>query len=150
MAFMHGAQDGQKFMGVFMLGVFLVNGQSGTTTFEIPIWLMLLCSLVMGLGTSSADTASSSRSAWIWSSWKSIRGSQQYCRGRMPAPVFAYRAPGLDDSYQDYGYHGCWRRAQVIQCQLGHSQRYGYDMGAYIPRMWADRIFDGKLFMWIF
>ena len=35
-----------------MLGVFLVNGQSGTTTFEIPIWLMLLCSLVMGLGTS--------------------------------------------------------------------------------------------------
>ena len=52
MAFMHGAQDGQKFMVVFMLGVFLVNGQSGTTTFEIPIWLMLLCSLVMGLGTS--------------------------------------------------------------------------------------------------
>lgn len=52
MAFMHGAQDGQKFMGVFMLGVFLVNGQSGTTTFEIPIWLMILCSLVMGLGTS--------------------------------------------------------------------------------------------------
>ena len=27
MAFMHGAQDGQKFMGVFMLGVFLANGQ---------------------------------------------------------------------------------------------------------------------------
>ncbi len=52
MAFMHGAQDGQKFMGVFMLGVFLVNGQSGATTFEIPIWLMILCSLVMGLGTS--------------------------------------------------------------------------------------------------
>lgn len=23
MAFMHGAQDGQKFMGVFMLGIFL-------------------------------------------------------------------------------------------------------------------------------
>ncbi|HIU25774.1 MAG TPA: inorganic phosphate transporter [Candidatus Copromorpha excrementigallinarum] len=52
MAFMHGAQDGQKFMGVFMLGVFLVNGQGETTTFQIPIWLMLLCSLVMGLGTS--------------------------------------------------------------------------------------------------
>ena len=52
MAFMHGAQDGQKFMGVFMLGIFLANGQSETTTFEIPIWLMLLCSAVMGLGTS--------------------------------------------------------------------------------------------------
>ena len=28
MSFMHGAQDGQKFMGVFMLGIFLVNGQA--------------------------------------------------------------------------------------------------------------------------
>ena len=51
-AFMHGAQDGQKFMGVFMLGIFLANGQSGVTNFTIPIWLMALCSLVMGLGTS--------------------------------------------------------------------------------------------------
>ena len=25
MAFMHGAQDGQKFMGVFLLGVFLIQ-----------------------------------------------------------------------------------------------------------------------------
>ena len=52
MAFMHGAQDGQKFMGVFMLGIFLANGQGSVTSFVIPIWLMVLCSLVMALGTS--------------------------------------------------------------------------------------------------
>jgi len=52
MAFMHGAQDGQKFMGVFMLGLFLSTGRGGETNFEIPIWLMLLCSIVMALGTS--------------------------------------------------------------------------------------------------
>ena len=52
MAFMHGAQDGQKFMGVFMLGVFLANGQSQTSNFVIPIWLIILCSAVMALGTS--------------------------------------------------------------------------------------------------
>lgn len=52
MAFMHGAQDGQKFMGVFMLGVFLANGQSDVTSFTIPLWLMILCSAVMALGTS--------------------------------------------------------------------------------------------------
>lgn len=52
MAFMHGAQDGQKFMGVFMLGIFLANGQSGVTDFTIPIWLMVLCSAVMAIGTS--------------------------------------------------------------------------------------------------
>ncbi|MGG7143102.1 anion permease [Clostridium nigeriense] len=52
MAFMHGAQDGQKFMGVFMLGIFLANGRSDVQNFVIPVWLMVLCSLVMAFGTS--------------------------------------------------------------------------------------------------
>ena len=52
MAFIHGAQDGQKFMGVFMLGIFLANGQSDVNNFQIPIWLMVLCSAIMALGTS--------------------------------------------------------------------------------------------------
>jgi PiT family inorganic phosphate transporter len=52
MAFMHGAQDGQKFMGVFLLGVFLAKGQTNVTEFSIPLWLMILCSFVMALGTS--------------------------------------------------------------------------------------------------
>ncbi len=52
MAFMHGAQDGQKFMAIFMLGAALSNGQAHAENFDIPIWLMVLCSLIMGLGTS--------------------------------------------------------------------------------------------------
>lgn len=52
MAFMHGAQDGQKFMGVFMLGIFLANGRGDIESFVIPVWLMIVCSLVMALGTS--------------------------------------------------------------------------------------------------
>ena len=52
MAFMHGAQDGQKFMGVFMLGMFLAKGQGTVTEFTIPLWLIILCSAVMSLGTS--------------------------------------------------------------------------------------------------
>ncbi len=52
MAFMHGAQDGQKFMGVFMLGMFLANGKAEVSNFVIPIWLMILSSAVMALGTS--------------------------------------------------------------------------------------------------
>jgi len=52
MAFMHGAQDGQKFMGVFLLGMALSSGNTATTTFSIPFWLIILCSIVMGLGTS--------------------------------------------------------------------------------------------------
>lgn len=52
MAFMHGAQDGQKFMGIFLLGIFLSRGQATVSEFTIPIWLTILISLVMALGTS--------------------------------------------------------------------------------------------------
>lgn len=52
MAFMHGAQDGQKFMGIFMLGIFLAQGQGDASNFIIPLWMMILCSFVMALGTS--------------------------------------------------------------------------------------------------
>lgn len=52
MAFMHGAQDGQKFMGVFLLGIFLARGEGSADSFVIPIWLMILCSAIMALGTS--------------------------------------------------------------------------------------------------
>ncbi len=52
MAFMHGAQDGQKFMAIFLLGAAFAGGQSDATSFIVPLWLMVLCSAVMGLGTS--------------------------------------------------------------------------------------------------
>jgi len=53
MAFLHGAQDGQKFMGVFMLTLYYNNlvGKNGNS-FDIPIWVMILCSVTMGIGTS--------------------------------------------------------------------------------------------------
>lgn len=52
MSFMHGAQDGQKFMGVMILSVFLASGQESVNNVTLPIWMMLLCSIVMGIGTS--------------------------------------------------------------------------------------------------
>ena len=52
MAFMHGAQDGQKFMGIILLCVFTLQGPgTAGATFAIPMWLMILCSIVMGAGT---------------------------------------------------------------------------------------------------
>ena len=52
MAFMHGAQDGQKFMGILLLCVFTLQGTGvAATAFTIPMWLMILCSIVMGAGT---------------------------------------------------------------------------------------------------
>lgn len=50
MAFSHGAQDGQKFIGVLNLA--LVVGGIADKNAEIPFWIMLLCSTLMAVGTS--------------------------------------------------------------------------------------------------
>lgn len=52
MAFMHGAQDGQKFIGIFLLAFELSKGLTNSEAFIVPFWLMILCSLFMTLGTS--------------------------------------------------------------------------------------------------
>ncbi len=51
MAFMHGAQDGQKFMGVILLCVYMSLGQPLPSDIHIPVWLMFVCSVVMAAGT---------------------------------------------------------------------------------------------------
>src|SRR5687768_14152102 len=48
MAFSHGTNDGQKFMGVFTLSLVLAGV---FTEFVIPLWVMLLCASVMAAGT---------------------------------------------------------------------------------------------------
>lgn len=50
-AFMHGAQDGQKFMGVFILAITLATGIGQADSLILPVWLMIFCALNMGLGT---------------------------------------------------------------------------------------------------
>lgn len=51
MAFMHGAQDGQKFIGIFLLGISLTGG-GNMENVSIPLWLMVLCAATMSIGTS--------------------------------------------------------------------------------------------------
>ena len=49
MAFGHGSNDGQKFIGAFALAL-LLGGI--TSEFVVPYWVILLCAAVMGIGTS--------------------------------------------------------------------------------------------------
>jgi PiT family inorganic phosphate transporter len=48
MAFSHGSNDGQKFIGAFTLT--LVLGGI-LPVFEVPLWVILLCAVTMGIGT---------------------------------------------------------------------------------------------------
>lgn len=52
MSFMHGAQDGQKFMGVILMCLLLSNGGGEGGAVKMPVWIMLLCSVIMSIGTS--------------------------------------------------------------------------------------------------
>ncbi|MEE8606996.1 MAG: inorganic phosphate transporter [Nitrospiraceae bacterium] len=48
MAFSHGSNDGQKFIGVFTLS--LVLGGI-LPEFQVPLWVILICATTMGVGT---------------------------------------------------------------------------------------------------
>lgn len=48
---LHGAQDGQKFMSIALLGFMLSFGIEDTTGTSFPLWLMILCSAAISLGT---------------------------------------------------------------------------------------------------
>ena len=50
-AFMHGAQDGQKFMGIIILCLFMSQGQEIPQGMEPAMWIMVMCAVIMGLGT---------------------------------------------------------------------------------------------------
>ncbi|MBL7032495.1 MAG: inorganic phosphate transporter [Nitrospira sp.] len=47
MAFSHGSNDAQKVMGIITMA--LLSG-GFITTFEVPLWVILICALAMGLG----------------------------------------------------------------------------------------------------
>ncbi len=48
MAFAHGSNDGQKFIGVFTLTLVLGGV---LPQFAVPAWVILLCAVTMGVGT---------------------------------------------------------------------------------------------------
>ena len=50
-AFMHGAQDGQKFMSLCMLGIMIGMSGAVDANVEFPFWLIILVSATMALGT---------------------------------------------------------------------------------------------------
>lgn len=52
MAFNHGAQDGQKFMGVFALALVVGGILPTSENLIVPVWVKLLVSILMAVGTS--------------------------------------------------------------------------------------------------
>lgn len=54
MAFSHGSNDGQKFMGVFTLALMVGGVMPASEEFSVPWWVMSICAITMAIGTSVA------------------------------------------------------------------------------------------------
>ena len=51
LSFLHGAQDGQKFMSIAILGIALSFGMDSADQAGFPLWLMITCSAAISIGT---------------------------------------------------------------------------------------------------
>ena len=87
MAFMHGAQDGQKFMGVMLLGICMVNGSSQYPGSTVPSVDAFAGIRSHGPGNDPSEERKSSNPwAWIWCGWRNTRAFPRIWR---ELPVFS-------------------------------------------------------------
>ena len=94
-------------------------GKADVTTFTIPLWLIFLCSAVMGLGTSIGMRTGRNRSGWIWSTLRHTRGFSADAVGPEPVDRELPWDPGKHDSHEDNGYNGRRSCQEVDVGQLG-------------------------------
>ena len=117
-------------MGVFMLGIFLANGQDNVTNFQIPLWLMVLCSAVMALGTSIGG-------------YRIIKAVGMDMVKLEKYQGFAADMAGFNNAHQDHRHYGRGRGAAAVQRELGRGKGNGADVGADVPRVRGHWLFDG-------
>lgn len=151
MAFMHGAQDGQKFMGVFMLGIFLSNGNGDVESFQIPLWLMVLCSLVMGIGTSIGGYRIIKAVGMDMVKLETYQGfAGGRCGGRLLAARLPDRPPRQHHPHQNHRHHGGAARPNAFLGQMVGRQGHGDDLGPHLSGRGLIGFLMARLFVMIF
>ena len=151
MAFMHGAQDGQKFMGVFMLGIFLSNGNGDVESFQIPLWLMVLCSLVMGIGTSIGGYRIIKAVGMDMVKLETYQGfaADAAAAGCLLLPPLT-ALPRQHHPHQNHRHHGGRRGQTPFLGQMVGRQGHGDDLGPHLSGLRPDRLLMARLFVMIF
>ena len=104
-AFMHGAQDGQKFMSIFMLGIALTAGLGQPAELALPVWLMVLCAVNMGLGTAIGEDHQKRRHEHGETRGLPRLRGKPFCHA-VPHAGHVYRHAGFYHACEDYGHYG--------------------------------------------
>ncbi len=143
MSFMHGAQDGQKFIGVLFLGVAFCNGQPSVENMLIPVWLMLLCSVVMGVGTSVGGEKIIKSVGMDMVKLEKYQGFSALQLPVHPAR-HPHRHPGFHHACQDERHHGRGRGQAPLGHQLRRCQEHDAHLGIHVPGLRPHQFRDGK------
>lgn len=150
-AFMHGAQDGQKFMGVFLLGLALAQGDISAGAETIPAWLMVLCSLVMAFGTSIGGMKIIKSVGMDMVKLDKYQGfAADISATAGAAHLFADRHARLHDARQDHRDHGVGAAKRVRSVNWGVAKEMVLTWLMTFPGCGIIGFLMTKLFVFIF
>ena len=139
MAFSHGSNDGQKFMGVFALALVLGGVM---TQFTVPVWVMLLCGAVMGLGTAFGGWRIIRTMGFKITKLEPVNGFAAETSGGLAILLAsAFGIPLSTTHCYRYIYHGGRGYQAIFGSALGNGWQYCYDLDNNLPCLWCAGLF---------
>ncbi len=145
LSFLHGAQDGQKFMSIGLLGIALAFGMETSGATDFPLWLMIICSAAMSLGTLLGGKRIIKSVAMDMVSLEKYQGV-----GGLPLHG-DHAVRGLHDRHARLHvpllhrlHHGRRRLEELPPRELGRRPPYGVGLGAHLPLLRIYRLGLGQ------
>ena len=141
MSFMHGAQDGQKFIGVLFLGVAFCNGQSSVRGDDHPG----MADAAVQYGHGRRDERRRREDHQICGNGYGKAGEvpgvfRRPGRSGVSAPLQCIRYSGIDDTHKDKRDHGRRRGEETVSDQLWRCKGYDADLDLYISGLRTDQL----------
>ena len=107
---------------------------------------MLLCSVVMALGTSIGGYKIIKSVGMGMVKLETYQGfSADIAAAGALLLSSSYWNSSKYDTYKNNSYHGCWSLKKTFRCKLVSCKRNGSRLGINVPRLWINRIFNGTL-----
>lgn len=138
MSFMHGAQDGQKFIGVLFLGIAFAGGHNSVSGMEIPVWLMLLCSIVMAVGTSIGGEKIIKSVGMNMVKLERYQGFSADLAGAICLLYSSLMGVPVSTTHKDKCDHGSRRSKKGFCDQFWSCKRYDADLDFYVSGLRTD------------
>lgn len=144
-AIMHGAQDGQKFLSISMLGIMLAMGSMDTSNVTFPLWLIILCALAMGLGTAIGGKKIIKSVGMDMVKMEPYQGFSASTTTFSCLVLATFTGPAcFNHTYRHYCHHGrgCFKAHSCRSVE--HGRQYGPYVGAHVPGLRPYRFRAGE------